>query len=92
MRTDRSRREFMKYAGASGSMMLMRKPALTLLGDDPEPPLEEFGYDQVSIRGAIQQAQRDNVRQVLMSLDEDSLLKPFREMSGVEAPGNSLGL
>ncbi len=91
MRTDRSRREFMKCAGASGSMMLMRKPALALLGDDPEPPLEEFGYGQVSIRGAIQQAQRDNVRQVLMSLDEDSLLKPFREMSGVEAPGNSLG-
>ncbi len=41
--------------------------------------------------GALQTAQRENVTAVLMGLDEDSLLKPFRAMSGKPAPGASLG-
>ncbi len=56
-----------------------------------EPALEEFGYGQVSARAAWQEAQRDNVLSVLQGLDEDSLLKPFRAMSGRDAPGTSMG-
>jgi hypothetical protein len=60
-----------------------------------QPPLAEFRYDQVAILGARQLAQRENVTSVLMGLNEDSLLKPFREMSAspgsVAAPGASLG-
>ncbi len=55
------------------------------------PPLEEFAYEQIEVRGARQVAQRENVSSVLMSLDEDSLLKPFREMAGKPGRGVSLG-
>ena len=54
-------------------------------------PLEEFGYDQVSVRGAMQMAQRQNVSAVLMGLDPDSLIQPFRQMASRPAPGVSLG-
>ena len=57
----------------------------------PGPPLEEFGYDQVSVTGERQRAQLANVRSILLGLDEDSLLQPFRQMSGLPAPGRSLG-
>jgi hypothetical protein len=58
---------------------------------DVQPPLEEFSYEQVALRGEMQAAQRDNVLAVILGLDEDSLLKPFRAMSGRAAPGASLG-
>lgn len=54
-------------------------------------PLQEFGYSQVKVNGGIQNAQRENVTAVLMGLSDDSLLKPFREMAGVDAPGTDLG-
>jgi hypothetical protein len=57
----------------------------------PTQPLEEFDYEQIEVRGARQVAQRENVTSVLMDLDEDSLLKPFRAMAGKPAPGVSLG-
>lgn len=53
--------------------------------------LEEFGYDQVRVTGARQVEQRENVRSVLMGMDEDSLLRPFREMTGRPGPGENLG-
>lgn len=54
-------------------------------------PLEEFGYDQVAVRGLIHTAQRQNVSAVLMGLDPDSLVQPFRQMAGKAAPGKNLG-
>jgi len=54
-------------------------------------PLEEFAYDQVSAQGALQLAQRENVSTVVMAINPDSLVKPFREMAGQPAPGPSLG-
>ena len=54
-------------------------------------PLEEFGYDQVTVSGERQRAQLENVRSILLGFSEDSLLQPFRQMSGVAAPGVSLG-
>ena len=53
--------------------------------------LEELRYDQVEIRGPLQNAQRAGVTAVLLGLNEDSLLKPFRAMAGRPAPGVSLG-
>jgi hypothetical protein len=73
-------------AAAASLPALHAQPAATL-----QPALDEFTYDQVSIRGPLQLAQRDNVASVLMSLNEDSLLKPFRAMAGQPAPGISLG-
>ncbi len=61
------------------------------LSGQPGPALEEFDYTQVTIEGELQQAQLANVRSILLGLNEDSLLAPFRQMSGLAAPGQTLG-
>jgi len=56
----------------------------------PEP-LTEFGYGAVSIASDAHEAQLRNTQSVLMSLSEDSLLMPFRQMAGLPAPGVEMG-
>src|SRR5262252_10400171 len=53
--------------------------------------LSEFSYGDISIDSAAHHAQLQNTQDVLMSLSEDSLLKPFRQMAGQPAPGADLG-
>ncbi|HEV2215064.1 MAG TPA: beta-L-arabinofuranosidase domain-containing protein, partial [Terracidiphilus sp.] len=53
--------------------------------------LDEFGYGDVTLASDAHEAQLTNTHEVLMSLDEDSLLKPFRKMAGMAAPGEDLG-
>src|ERR1700739_3745249 len=54
-------------------------------------PLEEFNYGDVSLASDMHELQLMNTHDVLMALSEDSLLKPFRQMAGMPAPGESLG-
>ena len=54
-------------------------------------PLAEVSYGDVTIDSAPHRAQLVNTQEVLMSLSEDSLLKPFRQMAGQPAPGEDLG-
>jgi DUF1680 family protein len=54
-------------------------------------PLTEFGYGDVLMASEPHEAQLRETHAVLMALDEDSLLKPIRQMSGMPAPGESLG-
>lgn len=54
-------------------------------------PLTEFGYGDVLISSDLHESQLMSTHAVLMSLDDDSLLKPMRAMSGLPAPGESLG-
>jgi uncharacterized protein len=56
-----------------------------------DKPLAEFSYGDVSIASEAHEAQLMNTHSVLMALSEDSLLKPFRQMSGMRAPGEDLG-
>lgn len=52
-------------------------------------PLEEFGYDQVEVRGELERGQQAQAKSVLLGLDENSLLQPFRQMSdGPNAAAN----
>ena len=54
-------------------------------------PLEEFDYGQVSVTSELHEAQLQHCVSVLMGLNEDSLLKPMRQMAGLPAPGADLG-
>ncbi len=54
-------------------------------------PLAEFGYADVAMASEAHEAQLRNTHDVLMALSEDSILKPFRQMSGMAAPGEDLG-
>jgi len=54
-------------------------------------PLEQFDYCDVVLASDLHEKQLEETHSVLMGLSEDSLLKPFRQMSGQAAPGEDLG-
>ncbi len=88
-----SRRRFAKLAAVAGAVVtpelrLLRAAAEALV---PFAPLAEFGYGDVTITSPSHEAQLKNTHDVLMSLSEDSLLRPFRQMAGQSAPGADLG-
>ena len=56
-----------------------------------DDPLVEFGYGDVLMASDPHESQLIQTHSVLMALSEDSLLKPFRQMSGLPALGEELG-
>jgi hypothetical protein len=54
-------------------------------------PLDELHYAQVKFEpGPVERQAREN-HQLVLNLDEDSLLRPFRQRAGLAAPGRDLG-
>lgn len=88
-----SRREFAKFSTVAASALVGQKfwPLSRLAQTPLIFPLMEFRYGDVSVVSPFHAAQLDDTYQVLMSLNEDSLLKPFRQMAGQPAPGPELG-
>src|SRR5258706_1575738 len=59
--------------------------------DPAAAPLTELRYGQVLLdRGPLERQMRDNHR-LLLGLDEDALLRPYRVRAGQFAPGHDLG-
>src|ERR1700761_1110519 len=56
-----------------------------------ERPLQQFDYRQVQMEPGPLTAQCEQTHRLLMSLDEDSLLRPMRVREGLPAPGRDLG-
>lgn len=54
-------------------------------------PLSEFSYADVLMSSEPHEVQLRETQAVLMGLSDDSFLKPFRQMSGMPAPGEDLG-
>jgi hypothetical protein len=54
-------------------------------------PLEQFDYGDVVLTSDLHEKQLEETHSILMGLSDDSLLKPFRQMSGQPAPGDDLG-
>ncbi|HEX4170037.1 MAG TPA: beta-L-arabinofuranosidase domain-containing protein [Bryobacteraceae bacterium] len=80
-----SRRSFLKTAAAVGV-------SSSLFASEERPALlNEFGYGDVQLAPGPLQQQFENTQSVLLSLNEDSLLKPFRLRAGLPAPGPDLG-
>lgn len=77
-------------AGASASLWLPRALAGARTPPD-RASLAEFGYGDVTLHSELHEQQLAETHSVLMQLNEDSLLKPFRQMSGQPAPGEDLG-
>ncbi len=55
------------------------------------PPLAEFGYGDVALAAGLPESQLEQTQAILMGLDDDALLKPFRLMAGKPAPGRDIG-
>jgi uncharacterized protein len=87
-----TRREFVKGGVVAGAAALAGVGARGLLAEaSAQKPLEEFGYGDVQLAPCIAQGQFEQTQGLLMSLDDDSLLKPWRKRAGLPAPGEDLG-
>ena len=53
--------------------------------------MREFGYGDVQLHAGLAQQQFEQTQAVLMGLEEDRLLKPWRLRAGLPAPGADMG-
>jgi hypothetical protein len=90
-----SRRQFMKSALACSTAALtarslrgLRMPART---ESPTVLLSVFPYSQIQITDGLFCRQFKENHQRFLNLDEDAMLKPFRQRSGLAAPGPDMG-
>jgi hypothetical protein len=92
-----SRREFLKSASAlaaSGCALpvtALERKAATLRGAAPTDLLEEFGYGDVRLAPGLPRSQFEQTQRVMLRMDIDSLLKPYRLRAGMAAPGPGMG-
>jgi DUF1680 family protein len=91
-----SRRHFLKTVAMGTSAALAassipRWAAGSDFGVSVVPPLSVFGYRQVQLLEGLLQEQFDRNHKLFLNLDEDGLLKPFRQRQGMAAPGPDMG-
>ena len=91
-----SRREFLKSSlktGGAASALLSLHPQLIAASMEGgvAQPLKEFGYGDVQLAPGLAQTQFESTQDVLLALNEDSLIRPWRLRAGLPAPGNPLG-
>jgi len=87
-----SRRKFLQSAAiASAATALPAFRGLALDADMGTRPLDEFDYGEVSLDSPVHEEQLRQTQAVLMGLNEEALMKPFRQMIGQPAPGEDLG-
>lgn len=55
------------------------------------PPLTQLAYAQVQLLDGPFKTQFDHNHQIFLNLDDDALLKPFRQREGMPAPGPDMG-
>src|SRR5271167_4762437 len=89
-----SRREFLQRAALLSAAIAI--PDCSLLAGPLRLgelllSLQQFGYGEVDLNSVLHERQLQDTHNILMDLSEDSLLKPFRQMAGLPAPGVDLG-
>src|ERR1700742_700486 len=91
--TDLNRRNFLKGSAAVGlcapslpSILASAAPTSAV-----NPKLSQFGYAQVTLLEGPMLDQFNRNHKFFLALDEDGLLKPFRERAGMAAPGPVMG-
>jgi DUF1680 family protein len=83
----------LKVAGAASLFLSAGAGADVLIpAEGPQAkPLEEFGYGDVQLAPGLLKSQFEETRSVLLSMNEDSLLRPWRLRAGMPAPGEPMG-
>ena len=88
-----TRRNFLKTGAAVGAAAVLRSRGAASLTETATnapaitAPLSQFGYGDVELLEGPLREQFDANHAFYLGLDEDSLLKPFREKAGIAAPG-----
>jgi len=90
-----SRRQFLKKAATTtgGLVAAHSLPSWALPAVEVSfvPPLSVYEYSQVQLHDGLLHEQFENNHRIFLNLDEDGLLKPFRQRQGMSAPGPDLG-
>jgi DUF1680 family protein len=91
----KSRRQFLATTAVStAGLLAMRsipawaRPAATA---QITPPISLFGYSQVQLLDGPFKVQFEQNHETFLNLNEDGLLKPFRQREGLPAPGPDMG-
>ncbi len=91
-----TRRSFLKAGTAAAIASLTRAqlaPARSLRDVKVAigPALDQFGYSEVELLEGPMRRQFDENHAFFLALDEDMLLKPFRQRAGQPAPADDMG-
>ncbi len=79
-----SRRQFLGAAAAAAVTSAWGKP-------EPAEQLQEFRYSDVTLTGGPLKDQYERTRAHFLTLDNDRLLKVYRQRAGLPAPGEDMG-
>ena len=85
-----TRRSFLQSASATAFASLVPARALNAAAGE-SAPLSEVSYGEVELLEGPMREQFDRNHAFFLALDEDKLLKPFRERAGLPAPGEDMG-
>jgi uncharacterized protein len=90
-----NRRQFLKSSAAlaAGTALLPGGIVKTLAADEVRgaAPLRQFDYGDVQLLDGPMLEQFHNNISLFMNLPDDNLLKPFRQLAGLPAPGEDMG-
>ncbi len=88
----RSRRTFLKLGAATALASAARFSRSDVPSLDSQiAPLEQFGYREIELLEGPMRRQFDENHAFFLALDDDMLLKPFRQRAGQSAPGEDMG-
>ncbi|MFZ0501614.1 MAG: beta-L-arabinofuranosidase domain-containing protein [Steroidobacteraceae bacterium] len=92
-----SRREFLKSAsllalsGCAAPVTALASTTSIPRATAPSDLLEEFGYGAVQLAPGLARSQFEHTQDVMLRMNIDSLLKPYRLRAGLPAPGPQMG-
>lgn len=93
-----SRRSFVKAGLKSGvalaaAALVRPRSGFAAMASDggTAPALSQFGYGDVELLDGPMRQQFQTNHAFYLALDEDSLLKPFRQRAGLASPGDDMG-
>ena len=95
-----SRRRFLSLSAAATGAALAHKSLLAYaspagVSSAPSvaitPTIGVFDYNQVELLEGPMRQQFDTNHEFYLRLDDDKLLKPFRQLAGMKAPGEDMG-
>jgi uncharacterized protein len=86
-----SRRNFLSDSALlAGASLLPFRPA-SARTDSPAASLKLISYHQIQLNEGLFRRQFDQNQDLFLHLDNDALLKPFRQRAGQKAPGPDMG-
>ena len=89
-----SRRQFLKnsaLAGAAATIAREHAWAFPAASTTVSPALSIFKYSEIQLLEGPFREQFDRNHDLFLNLNEDALLKPFRQRTGMAAPGPDMG-